>query len=440
MDFFLGFVAMVAGIVALRSHLLLRRRLRLLGEAVRSLREGRLPRSLQDETAPVMRDLGQEIDSIYQEIREMRNKAQDNDRLLQSVLGTMSDAIMTVDSRHIIRRVNKEFMALFHLQRDPVGMTVLEALREAEIEVAIRDTFRAREQQSLELSVRDFKAVEGFRQIQLRSMPLMDAEGHTLGVLAAFHDVSPLRKIERSRREFVANVSHELRTPLAVISGYVEMLLSSQSMLKPERTKIYQTMQRHAQRLKLLLEDLLQLSRMESRRFNLRLQPLELKPFFERVIEDWTLLASEKKIVLQLEIEDSTGTVEVDSHRLEQALTNLLENSLKYSQPEQRVVLAVRRQNPVWTLSVMDFGSGIPPQDLPHVFEPFYRVDKARARDQGGTGLGLAIVKQIVESHGGSVRASSEIGHGTTMLLTFPVNAPEETETKEASVKPAQIN
>jgi two-component system phosphate regulon sensor histidine kinase PhoR len=416
--------ALLAGLMMLATmwsrHLAYRRLQAVLG-ALELIRQRVRPPSFNSQGDRKLQEAGLHLDALFSEISSLQRTVQEKDRMLQSVLGTMSDGIMAVDGRHVIQRINPEFMVLFHLQKDPVGQTVLEALREAEIEVVIRDTLRRRNPQTLELSVRDAQSPEGFRQFQMRAQPLLDQSGAVLGVLATFHDVSPLRKIERARREFVANVSHELRTPLAVISGYVEMLIATPTMHKPERLRAYATMQRNARRLQLLLEDLLQLSRMESRRFTLRPEEFELEPFCHRLLEDWLAKSLEKKVRLELEVDGHPGKIEADPSRLEQAVSNLLENAIKYSHENSRIVLSARRENETWSVAVTDFGVGIPPQDLPHIFEPFYRVDKARTRDLGGTGLGLSIVRQIVESHGGTVRANSEMGVGTTIVLTFPL-------------------
>jgi two-component system phosphate regulon sensor histidine kinase PhoR len=230
-----------------------------------------------------------------------------------------------------------------------------------------------------------------------------------------------LKQLEDVRREFVANVSHELRTPLSIFHGYLETILDSPDLPSEELLPILQVMRKHSLRLNALLEDLLILARLESRDECLHLERVDVPELVRDIVDDWELQSGQKKITIEIDCEPELPTMTADRLRMEQVLNNLIGNAIKYANQGGHVVVRVRRAGEALDLRVEDDGMGIPPADLPHIFERFYRADKARTREQGGTGLGLSIVKHIVQSHGGSVRAESTYGKGTSIILQLPL-------------------
>jgi len=236
--------------------------------------------------------------------------------------------------------------------------------------------------------------------------------------VVVFHDLTRLKQLESVRQEFVANVSHELRTPLSLIKGYVETLLDGARDNPEVATKFLQTIDRNAERLKLLIEDLLTISELESGRIKLSLQALPLSPVVAKVFEDFKTQAAAKSMKLINAAPELA--VRADADRLEQVLGNLVDNAIKYGRAKGTVTVGgIARDGGRVEVFVQDDGPGIPPEALERVFERFYRVDKARSREQGGTGLGLAIVKHIIQNHGGVVRATSDPGRGTTFYFTL---------------------
>jgi len=232
------------------------------------------------------------------------------------------------------------------------------------------------------------------------------------------HDVTQIKQLERTRQEFVANVSHELRTPLSHIKGYTETLLGGAKDDPEVATRFLQTIERNVERLKLLIEDLLTISEIESGRVMLNLQPVPVRASVEKVFDDFRTRAAARAVTL---VDESEGlTARADQRRLEQVLTNLVDNAVKYGGNDSRVVVGARLSDGMVEMFVQDNGPGLPTESLERVFERFYRVDKARSRDQGGTGLGLSIVKHIVQTHGGTVQAESEYGKGTTIIVRLP--------------------
>ncbi len=227
-----------------------------------------------------------------------------------------------------------------------------------------------------------------------------------------------LRQLENTRQEFVANVSHELRTPLSMIKGYIETLLDGAKDNPEVAEKFLQTIDRHTDRLTYLIEDLLTISKLESGQIILNYQTNRLHPLVEKVIGDLQARAVEKKVSLINDVPRELSA-HADLDRLEQVFWNLIDNAVKYGRPEGTVVIGGRaheRQIEIW---VKDDGFGIPTDAQHRVFERFYRVDKARSREQGGTGLGLAIVKHVVQGHGGDVWVQSEVGRGTSFHFTL---------------------
>ncbi|HLP76108.1 MAG TPA: ATP-binding protein, partial [Candidatus Paceibacterota bacterium] len=240
------------------------------------------------------------------------------------------------------------------------------------------------------------------------------------GTILVFHDLTRLKQLERNREEFVANVSHELRTPLSLIKGYTETLLDGAKDNPENTTKFLQTIQRNSERLQFLIEDLLTISELESGRLKMNRQTIQLRPLVDKVLEDFEAKARERNVTLTNEMPEFSAFA--DSERLQQVLGNLISNAIKYGRANGHITVRGTKTNGIVELCVQDDGPGIPADALERVFERFYRVDKARSREQGGTGLGLSIVKHIVLCHGGKIWAKSELGKGAAFHFTLPAN------------------
>jgi two-component system sensor histidine kinase ResE len=251
------------------------------------------------------------------------------------------------------------------------------------------------------------------------------------GVVAVLRDVTEERRLDKLRKDFVANVSHELRTPLAMLQGYSEALMDDIAETPEERREIAQVINEESQRMGRLVRELLDLARMEAG--HIQVEPVErsLYDFVGRVIRKFQALAREKQIHLSADLAEGLPTVYWDEDKIEQVLTNLIDNAIRHTPAGGSVCVHVYQQDGMIHLDVEDTGSGIPDEDLPFVFERFYKADKARTRGQsGGTGLGLAIVKHLVTAHGGNVSVKSQLGVGTT----FMVELPERVEAKKESL------
>jgi len=260
--------------------------------------------------------------------------------------------------------------------------------------------------------------------LQVNAAAISNSAGEREGTILVFHDLTRLKQLERTREEFVANVSHELRTPLSLIKGYVETLLDGARNNPEVAERFLKIIERNTNRLDLLIQDLLTISALESERIKLHLQPVELRPLAEKIFSDLKPPADNKNIELVSQLPELAATA--DMNRLEQVLANLVDNAIKYGRAQGHVTVGGKKlDDGRLEIFVQDDGPGIPAESLDRVFERFYRVDKARSRDQGGTGLGLSIVKHIVQAHGGEVWVKSELGKGATFYFTLPA-----TETK----------
>jgi two-component system phosphate regulon sensor histidine kinase PhoR len=244
-----------------------------------------------------------------------------------------------------------------------------------------------------------------------------------MAALVVFHDVTTLRRLEATQREFLANVSHEFRTPLAIINGYVETLMDG-ALDDPEMAqRSLQAMHKNGRRLALLIDDLLTMSRLEERAKLLEFRPVSLREILDHVLEDLEPSVRARGAEIVVEWAPDAVHAEADRRKLEQVYSNLVGNALRYGDVEHLVVrITAKIQKNHICMTFADNGPGIPLGDQAHIFERFYRVYKDRSRDAGGTGLGLSIVKNIVEAHGGCVSVESSPGSGASFQVCLPVS------------------
>jgi two-component system phosphate regulon sensor histidine kinase PhoR len=328
---------------------------------------------------------------------------------------SMLEGLLLLDRNKRIHLANRAFKNLFSVKTELRGQTVVAALRLHELDELLQ---RAEiEPQVLDYEIQLPGITE--RWLQVNAAAITNATGEREGTILVFHDLTRLKQLERQREEFVANVSHELRTPLSLIKGYVETLLDGAKDNPEVAERFLKTIERNANRLDLLIQDLLTISALESGRLKLDLALVNLNALADRVLTFLHGKAENKNVSLVNEVPPLIANG--DLNRLDQVLANLVDNAIKYGRAEGRVTVGGKMlADGRLEISVRDDGPGIPPEAIERVFERFYRVDKARSRDQGGTGLGLAIVKHIVHAHGGEVRAESELGKGATFFFTLP--------------------
>ncbi|HTY89298.1 MAG TPA: ATP-binding protein [Candidatus Acidoferrum sp.] len=333
----------------------------------------------------------------------------------QVLFNSMLEGLLLLDRNRRIYLANRAFKELFGLKTELRGKTIMEALRVHELAALVERVEGAGRVLDYELKLPELSE----RWLQVNAAAISNSAGEREGTILVFHDLTRLKQLERTREEFVANVSHELRTPLSLIKGYVETLLDGARNDPEVAERFLKIIERNAQRLDLLIQDLLIISALEAGRIKLSLQPVELRPLVEKVFADLKPPADAKGVTLVNGLSDLAVTA--DASRLEQVFANLVDNAIKYGRAQGTVTVSGKKTDDGKVeLFVQDDGPGIPPEALDRVFERFYRVDKARSREQGGTGLGLSIVKHIVQSHGGRVWASSQPGRGAIFFFTLP--------------------
>jgi len=337
-------------------------------------------------------------------------------RRLETLLDSMLDGLVVLDATGRIALANRAAETLFGFSRQMIGGSLLEAVRHHEVAALAARL-------NTEPTILDHELqLEGSppRVLQVNAIALHDATGAGTGAMLVFHDLTRLRELEGARQEFVANVSHELRTPLSLIKGAAETLLDGTKSDPAALDRLLQIIDRHADRLTLLIDDLLLLAKLDSGRLVLHLQPTPLRAAAQEVFDDLAKRARAREVRLENAIPDGL-VASADTDRLRQVLSNLVDNGIKYGRPGGVLtVTAAALVGGRIEVCVRDDGPGIPREALARVFERFYRVDKARSREQGGTGLGLAIVKHAVQAHGGEVRVESEPGEGAAFYFTLP--------------------
>ena len=431
MDFGLGLisallVAFEAAQLALLWFYLRRRRdsLRQMGRVAGQLAEGLRPASYYVNGPPLVAQLGLALERIGARLDTFQRRQQEEDFNLNVLLANMVEGVMVVDRRHVVRLVNDELLSLFDLKASPLNRTVLESLREARVELIVRETLDKNEVQRQEVVLQSATGPT-IRHFEVSAVPIRTGADNVGGAVLVFHDITRIKHLELVRSEFIANVSHELRTPLAIFRGYLETLMEHPELPDEEKKRILLAMRRHSERLNALVEDLLVLTRFESKQIQFELGLVRPDAFFKQLVRDWKKQAHAEATAIELDIPKNLPAVEVDPMRFEQVIYNLMENAVAYSNPPRRIAISARSEKNELVIRVTDNGIGIPPADLPHVFERFYRVDKGRSRTSGGTGLGLSIVKHMMQAHGGSVDVESQVGKGTTVILRLPLRQDE---------------
>jgi len=356
--------------------------------------------------------LAKGLSSTLKELRGERDR-------MAGILEGMQEGVLLLDAKRRIVVLNPALREMLLLPADAVGKPLLEVVRNAELRDLFDTAAADDEPTTQEVEIGSIKPRRLLARVA--RMP-----GEAKQSVAVFVDVTEVRKLESMRRDFVANVSHELRTPVTSIRSAAETLMDGAATDPAAAQAFIAIIDRNAQRLQSLVEDLLDLSRIESRGFRLSLEPIDLKPIFFQVLGLFRERASKKNVGLEERALGDVPKVRADRRALEHVLTNLIDNAVKYCGAGTHVWLAVQVSSDAVTINVSDDGPGIDERHLPRIFERFYRVDAGRSREVGGTGLGLSIVKHLVEAMGGNVSVESKLNSGTTFSFTLRRAEPEQ--------------
>jgi two-component system phosphate regulon sensor histidine kinase PhoR len=364
----------------------------------------RIAETSGDEIAQVAAALdrtARRLEENFAAVRESRSE-------LEALLNSMTDGVIAVSPDMKVRWANH---AIAGIVRQPVriGASVVEVLRHPDFLATLTAALESKHRESTIAT-----SLSGRRSFSINAEPLPDG-----GVVSVLHDISEVERVEKTRRDFIANVSHELRTPLTSICGYAETLIESDGLLNDSAREFLQVIRRNADRMGRLTEDLLVLARVESGEEKLDLRAYPARQLLAESAS--SMQENARSADVEISVEDIPDwSVLCDSYAVHQVFGNLISNAIRYAASGKKIIIGAQEQPGGIEFFVRDFGPGIASEHLPRIFERFYRVDKARSRESGGTGLGLAIVKHIVLNHGGAVRVESSVGHGTTFFFLLP--------------------
>jgi len=335
----------------------------------------------------------------------------------QALLDGMEEGVLILDLHGRVQKTNTAMeRVLSHAYPTDMGKHYLEVFRDPEVNEIIQATLREKKGQRRSLS----PLGQPGKTFQVQSSLIQYPENGGEGVIVVFHDITELKRLERIRQDFVANVSHELRTPLTTIRGYVEALQDDSLENHSQTKQFLQIIERHTHRMEKIVSDLLLLSEIESPERMMRKDPVHIEELISSVVDALRPMAESKQQTVQMEVASGLPPLRADSQKIHQVITNLLHNAICYTPEKGNIFIEAKAVEKGTQVSVSDNGIGIPREDLPRIFERFYRVDKGRSRDLGGTGLGLSIVKHIVEAHGGTVSVESKPGRGSRFSFFLP--------------------
>jgi len=370
--------------------------------------------------------LAESLNAMARQLQQRIRTITDQQKEAEAILAAMVEGVIAVDSQGRVVTVNRA--AVGFLDIDPAqvqGRSVQEVIRDVGLQQFVTDVLQGRQPQEIRMDLlsgagRSFQ-VHGAR---LGGGPAGSPRGEPQGAVIVLHDITRIRRLEDLRKDFVANVSHELKTPITSIKGFVEALLDGHAIDPDEAQRYLGIVAKHTDRLNAIIDDLLTLSRLEDdqQRRRITFENTLVRPILEAAMELPQIKAKAKAIAIELEC-DASVHAKVNGPLLEQAVANLIDNAVKYSEPTSQVLVQATQEGRSISIAVQDHGIGIPKEHLERVFERFYVVDKGRSRNLGGTGLGLAIVKHIVQVHGGSVDVRSELGKGSTFTIHLPLKA-----------------
>jgi two-component system phosphate regulon sensor histidine kinase PhoR len=413
-----GIVALLALGVTLAISRQYGRKIEGLKQGAARLAEGELAHRLAIPDSEELAGLAESLNRMAAQLESRLQTVVSQRKQLETVLSSMLEGVIAVDREERIISVNQAAAQWFDIDADKVrDHSIPEMIRNLAIQKFVSRALKSRTPVTDDITVYR----NGERILNIKSAPLLDVGPEPIGMLVVFSDVTQLRRLEDMRRDFVANVSHEIKTPLTAIKGFVETLHQGSVETPEEAERFLGIIAKHVDRLNTIIEDLLLLSRIENEgeRGDIKREKTRLHDVFQNAVQICRPQADEKRIQIELEGDEGLAAM-VDPVLLEQAVVNLLDNAVKYSDPQKTVRMMAKVVENEIQIAVQDHGIGIEKKNLPRLFERFYRVDKARSRSLGGTGLGLAIVKHIAQAHGGQVTVESRLGEGSRFTIHLP--------------------
>lgn len=363
--------------------------------------------------------LAESINSMAQQLDEKMNIIDEQKNIQQAVLESMKEGVLAVDYDEKILLINNEAEQMLGIRANNVkGKVLQEVIRISEIQKFFNKIITEGKQMQSDILIQHEKD----KALQLTGTLLNDPDSKAIGVLVVINDISNLRYLDTLKKDLIANVSHELKTPVTTIKGFVETLKESDLSGSKNTEKFLNIIYKNVERLNLLIDDLLTLSRIEQATDanTIKFYEEDIGTIIQSVVEDFEVLAAEKGITISKHCSKKLKS-RVNRHLLEQAVGNLVDNAIKYSEHKTNITITSNTEGGFFLIMVEDEGPGIAKEHFDRLFERFYRIDKSRSRDEGGTGLGLAIAKHIVQAHNGSIEVESEVGKGSKFTIKIPL-------------------
>jgi two-component system phosphate regulon sensor histidine kinase PhoR len=416
------FILLIAGGICLLLSRSFTGRVERLKEFSRRVADGDFRPLPRDGSDDALEALGISLNRTAARLERTIRTLTEERNLSSAILGSMVEGVAVVNGSERLVFANPGFAEILGLDVPPTsGSALVEVVRQTELVEAVRKVLGGEPRVQSEI-------VTGtLRQHYFAITVAAVLAGETTGAVVVLHDITELRKLERVRRDFVANVSHELRTPLTAIQGFAETLLAGAIDDPQNRTRFLEIILEHSRRLARLTEDLLMLSKMDAERLELEIRRLSVSQLIESCLETAQRRAVEKDLRISVNMPQRLPDIAGDRRRLAEVLQNLLDNAIQYTLPGGQIMVSAETGEEEVILTVSDTGIGIPKADQPRIFERFYRVDVARSREAGGTGLGLAIAKHLVDVHGGRLWVESEVSQGSQFHFSVPVYDPKHT-------------
>jgi two-component system phosphate regulon sensor histidine kinase PhoR len=368
---------------------------------------GDLSARIEEESSDEIAHVASALDKTARKLEDGFRALESSRQTLETLLNSMQEPVIAVaeDSRVLWANQRMERLLPSGIR---LGEPLVQSARDPEILRAVQAALESRDI----VVARAAKIFSG-RIFDLTAAPMPGG-----GVVAVMHDQTEIERVEKTRRDFIANVSHELRTPLTSIQGYAETVLDHE-LLSDNAREFLEIIRKNAMRMARLTEDLLVLARVESGERNFKLETATPQELLDEAVQTFQEIADSRGIELTV-MNTASSSVSVDRDAIHQVFSNLIDNAMKYGEEGRKILIGACEREDGVQFFVRDFGAGIPSEHLPRLFERFYRVDKARSRESGGTGLGLAIAKHVVRAHGGTIKAESELNHGATFYFTLP--------------------
>ncbi|EFO53404.1 sensor protein YycG [Streptococcus infantis SK1302] len=417
------FILILIGFIMLVTFLLLESRrdnirLRQLNQKVKDLIAGDYSQVLDMQGSSEITNITNNLNDLSEVIRLTQENLEQESKRLHSILSYMTDGVLATNRRGQIIMINDMAKRQLGVERDDaLNQNILELLK-IEEEYELRDLIT----QSPELMIYSQNVNGEYISLRVRFALIRRESGFISGIVAVLHDTTEQEKEERERRLFVSNVSHELRTPLTSVKSYLEAL-DEGALTEPVAPDFIKVSLDETNRMMRMVTDLLHLSRIDNETSHLDVELINFTAFITFILNRFDKMRSqddEKKYELVRDYPINSVWIEIDTDKMTQVIDNILNNAIKYSPDGGKITVSMKTTDDQMILSISDQGLGIPKQDLPKIFDRFYRVDRARSRAQGGTGLGLAIAKEIIKQHKGFIWAKSEYGKGSTFTIVLP--------------------